>query len=189
MNVRSERGRRVVALCASAVRVAAGGALLLGALGVGAAAAQQAESEASEDTTDVEASVADTTDGEGSAGAAQGSTGGTADPVSYQREVFDYPSFDRRDPFRARPGGVTEGPRFENLVLSGVIYNPSVGSVAVLVDRATGRRHRVREGQRLGQMRIDSIRRSEVELLLPAPDGQESRVLSMDTRSDEESEG
>lgn len=171
------------------MRLAAGGALLLGALGVGVATAQQAESEASGDSADVESSVADTMAGEDSSGAPEGSTGGTTDPVSYQREVFDYPSFGRRDPFRSRTGGVTEGPRFENLVLSGVIYNPRVGSVAVLVDRATGRRHRVREGQRLGQMRIDSIRRSEVELLLPAPDGQEARVLSMETRRDEESEG
>jgi hypothetical protein len=38
-------------------------------------------------------------------------------------------------------------------------------------------------------MRIDSIRRSEVELLLPGPDGQEARVLSMETRRNEESEG
>ncbi|MFW6191988.1 MAG: hypothetical protein ACOC83_00765, partial [Gemmatimonadota bacterium] len=173
----------------STAGVAAGGALLLGALGAGSAAAQQAESETSGDTTDVEASVVDTVAADDSADAAEGSTEGATDPVSYQREVFDYPSLDRRDPFRARTGGVTEGPRFENLVLSGVIYNPSVGSVAVLVDRATGRRHRVREGQRLGQMRIDSIRRSEVELLLPAADGQEARVLSMETRRDEESEG
>lgn len=187
--MRTEQGRRVVAFSASAVRVAVGGALLLGALGVGGATAQQAESEASGDTADVEASVVDTMAGEDAAGAAEGSTGGTTDPVSYQREVFDYPSFDRRDPFRARTGGVTEGPRFENLVLSGVIYNPSVGSVAVLVDRATGRRHRVREGQRLGQMWIDSIRRSEVELLLPGPEGRVARVLSMETRRNEESEG
>lgn len=176
-------------LFASAARVAAGVALLFVAFGVGGATAQQGESEASGDTAEVEASVADTVAGEDSVDAAEDAVGGTTDPVSYQREVFDYPSFDRRDPFRARTGGVTEGPRFENLVLSGVIYNPSVGSVAVLVDRATGRRHRVREGQRLGQMRIDTIRRSEVELLLPAPDGQEARVLSMETRRDEESEG
>lgn len=187
--MRSEPGRRVVELSAAVVRVAAGGALLLSALGVGGAAAQQAESEASGDTTEVEASVADTVAGEDSVDAAEDAAGAETDPVSYQREVFDYPAFDRRDPFRARTGGVTEGPRFENLVLSGVIYNPSVGSVAVLVDRATGRRHRVREGQRLGQMRIDTIRRSEVELLLPSPDGQEARVLSMETRRDEESEG
>lgn len=188
--MRSERGSsRVAGLFVSVARVAAGGALLLGALGVGVAAAQQEESEASGDTADVEASVADTVADEDSADGAEGAAGGTTDPVSYQREVFDYPSFDRRDPFRARTGGVTEGPRFENLVLSGVIYNPSVGSVAVLVDRATGRRHRVREGQRLGQMRIDTIRSSEVVLLLPAPDGEEARVLSMETRRDEESEG
>ncbi|MFW6010782.1 MAG: hypothetical protein ACOC9H_02570, partial [Gemmatimonadota bacterium] len=80
--MRSERGRRVVGRFASAVRVAAGGALLLGALGVGGASAQETESEASGDTADVEASAADTMVDEDSADAAEGSTEGVTDPVS-----------------------------------------------------------------------------------------------------------
>lgn len=94
----------------------------------------------------------------------------TATPAStstvYEREVFEYPSLGRRDPFRALNAGEQIGPQFDDLRLSGVLFNPSVGSVATLLDEKTGRRYRVREGEDLGEARIVAIRTDEVDFLI-----------------------
>lgn len=90
----------------------------------------------------------------------------TANATVYQREVFEYPSLGRRDPFRALNTGERIGPQFDDLRLSGVLFNPSVGSVATLLDETTGRRYRVREGERLGEARIIAIRTDEVDFLI-----------------------
>ena len=84
----------------------------------------------------------------------------------YEREVYDYPSLGRRDPFRPLNSGEQIGPRFEDLNLSGVLYNPAVGSVATLTDQTTGRRYRAREGESLGEVRIAAIRPDEVDFVL-----------------------
>lgn len=96
---------------------------------------------------------------------ASGQASGDTMPV-YEREVFDYPSLGRRDPFRPLNAGEQVGPRFEDLALSGVLYNPAVGSVATLSDRKTGRRYRVREGDALGEIRVAAIRPSEVDFVI-----------------------
>lgn len=84
----------------------------------------------------------------------------------YEREVYDYPSLGRRDPYLPLNAGEQVGPRFENLVLNGVLYNPAVGSVATLTDQKTGRRYRAREGEALGEVRVASIRPSEVDFVI-----------------------
>lgn len=84
----------------------------------------------------------------------------------YEREAFEYPSLGRRDPFRALNAGERIGPQFDDLRLSGVLFNPSVGSVATLLDETTGRRYRVREGESLGEARIIAIRTDEVDFLI-----------------------
>lgn len=90
-------------------------------------------------------------------------TGSAADTRAYGREKFIYPeSPDRRDPFAPLSAGEEIGPRFADLELSGLIYAPDVGSVAVLTDRTTQRRYRVREGDWLGDARVDRIRADEV---------------------------
>lgn len=88
-----------------------------------------------------------------------------SDPV-YEREVFDYPSLGRRNPFRALNQGEQIGPRFDDLRLNGVLYNPAVGSVATLTDQKTGKRYRAREGDRLGEIRIAAIRAREVDFVI-----------------------
>jgi len=86
---------------------------------------------------------------------------GQAQP--FGREEFVYPdSPDRRDPFAPLTAGEEIGPRFADLELSGLIFAPDIGSVAVLTDRATLRRYRVREGDWLGDARVDRIRADEV---------------------------
>jgi len=84
----------------------------------------------------------------------------------YEREVFEYPSLGRRDPFRALNAGEQLGPRFDDLRLSGVLFNQSVGSVATFLDESTGRRYRVREGESLGEARVIAIRTDEVDFLI-----------------------
>lgn len=92
-------------------------------------------------------------------------TATTASTV-YEREVFEYPSLGRRDPFRPLNEGDQIGPRFQDLRLSGVLFNQAVGSVATLTDERNGRRYRVREGDTLGEVRVVAIRTDEVDFLI-----------------------
>ncbi len=80
----------------------------------------------------------------------------------YEREVFGYPLQGRRDPFRPLNAGEPTGPRFEDLAVSGVLYSPSLGSVATLTDEKTGKRYRARVGDSFGPIRVAEIRRDEV---------------------------
>ena len=69
-----------------------------------------------------------------------------------------------RDPFAPALEGNTAGPELADLDLVGVYYqdrNPSA-SVAVLRDRLNGKRYNVREGERLGRMRVSDIRQKDV---------------------------
>ena len=77
-----------------------------------------------------------------------------AQAPSVQREVFEYPGAVRRDPFEPLEAGSELGPRFEDLELSGIIYSPEAGSIVVLVDRTSMRRHRVWEGDVIGGARL-----------------------------------
>ena len=89
----------------------------------------------------------------------------------FEREVFTYPSFERRNPFRPLTGEEDLGPRFEDMILLGVVLSPrSEASIAVLGARppgATGdqppsRIFRLRSGESLGNVRVLEIRRREV---------------------------
>lgn len=108
-----------------------------------------------------------------------------AGDVEYRRETFSYPQR-ARNPFEPVNGGVQEGPRFQNLVLAGIIYSPSVGSVAVLVDRSTGQRFRVREGERIGQATVLNIRRSDVQFSVAGATQSRQETLQVEKRNEEE---
>ena len=90
----------------------------------------------------------------------------TRPPPAYQREVFTYPAFDRRDPFQPLHLDPRAGPRFGDLTLAGVLYNPQLGSVAILTDRSTGRRYRARERDIIGAARVVRIRIEEVQFVI-----------------------
>jgi hypothetical protein len=79
------------------------------------------------------------------------------------RETFSY-SGASRDPFESVLGRGTAGPELADLLLVAVYYNERspAGSVAVLRDRVSGKRYTVREGERLGRMRISTIRPKDV---------------------------
>jgi hypothetical protein len=106
--------------------------------------------------------------------------------VVYEREVFDYPSEGRRNPFEPLNTGERLGPRFGDLALTGVLFNPSVASVATLTDQKSGRRYRVREGDELGEIRIVEIRPTEVVFLITTYGVSRREVLRV---KKEESEG
>jgi len=95
----------------------------------------------------------------------------------FEREVFAYPRFERRNPFRPLVGTGDAGPRFEELSLLGVIYTDDPeASVALLATGATtgpdgsvsygggGETYRVREGQSLGNVRVLDIQPTRVLL-------------------------
>lgn len=75
------------------------------------------------------------------------------------RDEFVYPLGDRRNPFRSPAERGQGGPSFDALSLSGIIYAPETGSVAVVVDRASGRRYRLRVGDRVGSARLVAVER------------------------------
>ena len=105
----------------------------------------------------------------------------------YEREVFDYPSIGRRDPFRALNAGEQLGPRFEDLELSGVLYNPGVGSVATLTDHRSGRRYRAREGDTFGEVRVAAIRTDQVDFVITSFGISRRETLSV--KKDKETSG
>lgn len=84
----------------------------------------------------------------------------------FEREIFDYPSADRRDPFLPLNTGERIGPNFNDLRLTGILHNPAVASVATVTDQKTGRRYRVREGDRLGEATVLEIRPREAVFLI-----------------------
>lgn len=89
-----------------------------------------------------------------------------ADSAAIVRESFEYGAAGRRDPFTPLSAGDELGPRFEDLGLSGIIFSPDRGSIAVLVDRATQRRYRVWEGDMVGGARLLAVSEDEAEFLV-----------------------
>ncbi|WP_420441681.1 hypothetical protein [Candidatus Palauibacter sp.] len=87
-------------------------------------------------------------------------------PPIYEREIFSYHAFERRDPFLPLHPDTQAGPRFGDLTLSGVLYHPQLGSVAILTDRTTGRRYRARERDIIGTARVVQIRIEEVDFVI-----------------------
>jgi hypothetical protein len=80
-----------------------------------------------------------------------------------QRESYAYTG-GTRDPFLSVLEGNTGGPELADLDLVGIMYNPRTPatSVATLRDRLNLKIFTVREGSRLGRMRVTDIRRKDV---------------------------
>ena len=51
--------------------------------------------------------------------------------LAFEREVFVYPEYARRNPFKSLLGG-DEGPRFESLLLLGILWSPSLPLLLLL---------------------------------------------------------
>lgn len=109
----------------------------------------------------------------------------------FQREVFTYPQFERRNPFEPLVGAGDGGPRFEELALLGIILSPqpplSVALVATGVQFTEGggvtgqniETYRIREGETLGNSRILEIQRDRVIVEVTEFGLTEQRVLEL----------
>lgn len=94
----------------------------------------------------------------------------------FEREVFTYPSFVRRNPFAPLSSNSAGGPRFEVITLRGIIYRAGDGgSVALFgvggglqinpdntAEAAAGLSRRLRRGEQWGNMRVLEIHSDHV---------------------------
>jgi hypothetical protein len=108
-----------------------------------------------------------------------------------EREVFTYPTFERRNPFVRVLSGSEGGPRFEELELIGVIFSPNPDlSVALFGPRGGGeaegapqqrarRNFRARRGQVLGNVRILEIHQTRVVVEVEEFGLTEQRIMEL----------
>lgn len=108
----------------------------------------------------------------------------------FEREVFSYPSFTRRNPFLPLEG-TAGGPRFEQLTLIGIMHSPdpgssvaviSTGSVTVAEDGSLsgteGDAYYLRVGQSIGNTTIVEIRRDAVVVDVEVFDAVERNIMN-----------
>jgi hypothetical protein len=57
--------------------------------------------------------------------------------LAFEREVFAYPEYDRRNPFKTLLTEDGGGPRFESLILIGILYSPFAGESLALFAEGT----------------------------------------------------
>lgn len=114
----------------------------------------------------------------------------------FEREVFVYPAFERRNPFRALVASDQGGPRFEQLRLIGVIYSDDPAlSVAVVgtstvsisqdassVSVQAGDSWYLKVGQSIGNIRIVEIRREQVVVEVEEFGLTEQKIMQLQTR-------
>jgi hypothetical protein len=94
----------------------------------------------------------------------------------FEREVFAYPGFQRRNPFRPLTGAIQGAPRYDELRVLGIIFSDRQSeSVAVLgtstveysedastVNVQPGQSWYLKVGQSVGNIRVVEIRREQV---------------------------
>ena len=117
----------------------------------------------------------------------------------FEREVFQYPTFQRRNPFLPLDAANDGGPRFEQLRLMGIIHSEVAGeSVAILgtsqVNVAAdgtnatvspgGQGFYLKVGQSIGNTRIVEIRRDQVVVEFEEFGLTEQRIMQLATRRD-----
>ncbi len=115
----------------------------------------------------------------------------------FEREVFTYPSFQRRNPFVPLGGGVEGGPRFEQLRLMGIIHSDVPGESVAIVGTSQvnisqdgsnvtvspgGDAWYLKVGQSIGNTRIVEIRREQVVVEVEEFGLTEQRIMQLETR-------
>ena len=87
--------------------------------------------------------------------------------VQYDRELFQYSRDGRADPFRSLLQDPQLGLRLEDLALVGVLHDRDPArSVAILAQKGSTRRLRVKIGERIGTVRILAIAPQSVDVLV-----------------------
>jgi hypothetical protein len=114
----------------------------------------------------------------------------------FEREVFGYPAFERRNPFRTLLSADQSGPRFEMLRVVGIIFSEDPSeSVAVLgtstveysEDAATvsvqpGVSWYLKVGQSVGNIRVVEIHRDQVVVEVEEFGLTEQKIMQLQTR-------
>lgn len=109
------------------------------------------------------------------------------DSLVFEREVFEYPEYERRNPFAALLSAAEGGPRFERLRLLGIVYSddPRMSLVTFTDGAAEGERRpsfRVRVGDRIGNSVVLEILPRSVVLEVDDFGLTERRVLEIRSR-------
>ena len=115
----------------------------------------------------------------------------------FEREVFGYPAFQRRNPFRALVAADQGGPRFEQLRLMGIIYSDDpamsvavVGTSTVTISEDAAATAQLQEGdawylkvgQSIGNIRVVEIRREQVVVEVEEFGLTEQKIMQLQTR-------
>ena len=113
----------------------------------------------------------------------------------FEREIFQYPSFTRRNPFRPLLGADGGGPRYEQLSVIGIIYSPDPGfSIATLttggvtvaedgtLSAVEGDAFHLRTGESIGNTTIVEIRRDAVIVDVEVFDAVERETMTFVSR-------
>lgn len=107
----------------------------------------------------------------------------------FEREVFQYPEFQRRNPFRVLLGD-DSGPRFESMSVQGIIYSDQDRSGSMVLMRAgqaeaeqQAQSRRLRMGETWGNVRVLEIRRTEVVVEVTEFGLTEQKIMRLPTRA------
>jgi hypothetical protein len=93
-----------------------------------------------------------------SGSAAVSKTPGRTVPPAFEREVFDYRSAGRRDPFVSLMANGDLRPVITDIQVVGIVFDENGrGSVAILKDLSNKEQYRVRMGQSIGRIRVARI--------------------------------
>lgn len=114
----------------------------------------------------------------------------TETELVFDREVFRYPAFTRRNPFRPLLAADSGGPRFEQLSLIGIMYSDdpsasvavvSTGGVALAEDgtlsAVDGDAFYLKVGESVGNATVREIHRDRVEVTVSEFDDQIPRTM------------
>jgi hypothetical protein len=116
-----------------------------------------------------------------------------AENLVSEREVFFYPTYERRNPFAPLLMGDEAGPRFEEIELRMIIFSQDPArSVALFgakggveglqgtaAREAVAQNYRVRRGTRLGNIRILEIQRTRVVVEVEEFGLREQRIMEL----------
>ncbi len=127
----------------------------------------------------------------------QGQQQQTQTELVFEREVYDYPGFDRRNPFRPLVAADAGGPRFDQLRLVGIIFYDErpEASVAVLGTSQVeyseegipsigdeGQSWNLKEGETIGNVRIVEIHREQVVVDVEEFGLTDRKIMQLQTR-------
>jgi len=114
----------------------------------------------------------------------------------FEREVFIYPAFQRRNPFRPLVAADQGGPRFEQLRLLGIIHSDVPAMSVAIVGTSTvtippdggtpqvlpGDAWYLKVGQSIGNIRIVEVRREQVVVEVEEFGLTEQKIMQLQTR-------